>query len=202
MKDSERTESGVKMRSFWLGAAALASIPLSNAKANCPLYGSQLPRPKNLLWEPGIQYAAYLLDDIFPQYIDNDNNTGSQRFSYSVEVFSGTEDLPLWQHHWTAPNLATLNTTGVRKVDGNSVYRIGSVTKIFTVLAFLASVGDGVMNDPITKYLPELAELAENSIESAIFTPDWESITVGSLATQTSGLIRDCEFLRCDPDPH
>ncbi|KAK5656822.1 hypothetical protein OQA88_4370 [Cercophora sp. LCS_1] len=183
------------MKPLWVGLAALVSIPLSAAKSNCPLYGPQLPRPKNLFWEPGIQYAAYILDDIFPQYIDNDNNTGSQRFSYSVEVFSGTEDLPLWQHHWTAPNLASLNSTGVKKVDGNSVYRIGSVTKIFTVLGFLASVGDGVLNDPVTKYLPELAELAENSIESAIFAPDWESITVGSLATQTSGLIRDYSIL-------
>lgn len=141
-----------------------------------------------------MQYAAYILNDIFPKYIDNDTSTGSERFSYSVQVFSGSEDYPLWAHHWTAPNLAQLNTTGAKRVDGDTVYRIGSVTKIFTLLTFLATVGDGIMNDPITKYLPDIAELARNSsTASNIFTPDWEEITVGSLATQMSGLIRDCE---------
>jgi hypothetical protein len=178
---------------------AISNLPLpSTAKSNCPLYGPLWPKPRDLIRDPGAAYAAYLLEDIFPQYIDNDNTTGSEWFSYSVEVFSGSEDLPLWEHHWTAPSLARSNTTtGVKKIDRNTVYRIGSITKIFTMLTFLASVGDGIMNDPITKYLPEIADLvardAEDERRSAIFDPDWEAITVGALASQTSGLIRDCE---------
>ena len=171
----------------------LSHIPASVAKANCPLYGPLLPRPTKLLQDPSIQAVAGILDGVVAQYIDNDNSTGSQYFSYAVEVFTGSEDKPLWSHYWTAPNLKTLNSTGVTKVDTNTVFRIGSVTKIFTVLSFLAKVGDGIWNDPITKYLPEIEEIASKASGSPIYTTDWESITVGSLASQMSGLIRDCE---------
>ena len=176
-------------------AVGFSHLPLAAAKVNCPLYGPLFPRPTNLLKSPGIQAAAKALDDIFVKYIDNDKSTGSDHFSYSVEVFAGSEDKALWSHYWTAPNLKELHSTGVTTVDTNTVYRIGSITKVFTVLAFLATVGDGVWNDPVTKYIPEIAALASRTAGgSPIFTPDWDAITVGSLASQTSGLIRDCKW--------
>ncbi|KAK3994822.1 beta-lactamase-like protein 2 [Cladorrhinum sp. PSN332] len=174
---------------------AIASFPLARAKANCPLYGSLLPRPTNLLQHAGIQTAAWVLSDIFPRYIDNEKSVGSEYFSYAVEVFSATEDKPLWSHYWTAPSLKNFNSSGVITVDANTVFRIGSITKVFTVLTFLATVGDGIWNDPITKHLPEVEEIAAKASKGAIFTPDWDSITVGSLASQTSGLIRDYALL-------
>lgn len=171
----------------------LTFLALSAAKPNCPLYGPLLPRPTNLLQDPGIKGVGSILDGVVAKYIDNDNTTGSEHFSYVVEAFAGSEDKPLWSHYWTAPNLKTLNSTGVAKVDTNTVFRIGSVTKIFTVLSFLATVGDGIWNDPITKHLPEIQEIANNASGSPIYTPDWDSITIGSLASQMSGLIRDCK---------
>ncbi|KAI1806278.1 beta-lactamase/transpeptidase-like protein [Daldinia bambusicola] len=163
-----------------------------HAKENCPLYGLGYPKPTNLLAQPGIQKAAEALDSVFAEYIDNANNTGSDRFSYSVEVFSADADEPLWSHYWTATNLKTLNTTGVRKVDGDTVYRLGSVTKIFTILTFLAEVGDSMWNEPITNYIPELkAMVTGDDTSHSISKPDWQSITIGSLATQMSGLVRD-----------
>jgi CubicO group peptidase (beta-lactamase class C family) len=75
------------------------------------------------------------------------------------------------------------------------VFRIGSVTKIFTVLAFLAEVGDGVWNDPVTKHIPELAAIAASrrGVErQSTWSVDWDDITIGALAGQSSGLIRDC----------
>ncbi|KAK0751900.1 beta-lactamase/transpeptidase-like protein [Schizothecium vesticola] len=183
------------MKTLYLALVAATRLSPSYAKAPCPLYGPIFPKPTKLLSDPAVQYAATLLDGIFPQYIDNANSSGSERFSYSVEVFSATEDLPLYAHHWTATNLPLLNSSGVTRVTGDSVYRIGSITKIFTILTFLATVGDGIMNDPVSKHLPEIAELAAQSSGSAIWAPDWDSITVGSLATQTSGLIRDYSIL-------
>ncbi|KAI5861322.1 beta-lactamase/transpeptidase-like protein [Durotheca rogersii] len=167
------------------------------AAPNCPLYGLGYPKPSHLLTQPGIKTAASSLDSVFSQYIDKDSGTGSERFSYSVEVFSADEEQPLWSHHWTAPNLAALSSTGVRRVDGNTVYRLGSVTKVFTVLTFLAEVGDAVWNEPITKYIPEIAAMAAtgDDLSHSIFTPDWNSITIGSLASQMSGLSRDYALL-------
>lgn len=184
------------MRRLLLALAAIAGFanPVT-AKANCPLYGPLFPRPTNLAQSLALQIAGYTLDDVFAKYIDNDTSTGSDHFSYAVEVFAGSEKAPLWSHYWTAPNLPSFNSTGVHKVDSNTVFRIGSITKVFTVLAFLATVGDGIWNDPVTKYIPELAELAGKTPGGSMFAPDWESITVGSLASQTSGIIRDCELI-------
>lgn len=187
------------MQSFLLvllaGATHLSFPSLVNAKQPCPLYGPLYPKPSNLLQHPAIQAAAKTLDEIFPKYIDHDNTTGADHFSYSVEVFSGNdENKPLWSHYWTAPNLGGFNSTGVKKVDTNTVFRIGSITKIFTVLAFLATVGDTHWNEPVTKYLPELKKYAEKTPGGSMMVPDWEEVTLGSLASQTSGLIRDCKF--------
>ncbi|KAI0830006.1 beta-lactamase/transpeptidase-like protein [Hypoxylon sp. FL0890] len=175
------------------GILLLFSVYGVCAKQNCPLYGLGYPKPTNLLTQPGIQKAATSLDAVFAEYIDHANNTGSDGFSYSVEVFSADEELPLWSHHWTAPNLKTLNSTGVKEVDGDTVYRLGSVTKIFSILTFLAEVGDTMWNEPITKYIPEIAAMVVGGTDNShsISTPDWDSITIGSLASQMSGLVRD-----------
>ena len=47
-------------------------------------------------------------------------------------------------------------------------------------------------NDPITKYVPELAAAAKHE-QNAVDSVDWESVTVGNLASQMSGAGRDCE---------
>nr|CAD01102.1 conserved hypothetical protein [Neurospora crassa] len=179
------------MRFILFLLAGVTHLALSTAKQNCPLYGPLFPKPTNLLQNAAIQAAAKSLDEIFLKYIDHDNTTGADHFSYAVEVFSGSEDTPLWSHYWTAPNLGVFNSTGVSRVDTHTVFRIGSITKIFTVLAFLATVGDRVWNDPVTKYLPELARLAEKTPGGSMMVPDWEEVTLGSLASQTSGLMRD-----------
>ncbi|KAL7621889.1 hypothetical protein AAE478_007389 [Parahypoxylon ruwenzoriense] len=178
-----------------LEVLVLLAIGSVYAKQNCPLYGLGYPKPTNLLAQPGVQKAASSLDSVFEKYIDKNNKTGSERFSYSVEVFSADEEEPLWSHHWTAPNLASLNSTGVKKVDGNTVYRLGSVTKIFTILTFLAEVGDTVWNEPIAEYIPEIEAMVPTGVDlsHSILTPDWNSITIGSLASQMSGLVRDCK---------
>ncbi|KAI1357944.1 beta-lactamase/transpeptidase-like protein [Xylaria arbuscula] len=172
----------------------ITAIHTAHAKQNCPIYGLGYPKPTNLLNSQGIKNAASALDSVFAQYIDDANNTGSDTFSYSVEVFAASEPTPLWSHYWTAKNLATMNTTGVRKIDGNTVYRIGSLSKIFTILTFLAEVGDSSWNEPIAKFIPEIAAMAANASDNShsLTSPDWGSITIGALASQISGEIPPC----------
>ena len=185
----------------WLSILTVI-LTTAHAKQNCPLYGLGYPKPTNLVNNPGIKNAANALDAVFKLYIDEANNTGSDRFSYSVEVFTANEEQPslLWSHHWTAKNLATMNTTGVRTVNGDTVYRIGSLSKIFTMLTFLAEVGDASWNEPVAKYVPEIADMAANSsgdTSHSLTAPDWGAITIGSLASQISGLMRDCKLVFC-----
>jgi hypothetical protein len=53
-------------------------------------------------------------------------------------------------------------------------------------------------NEPITKYVPEIAAYAANNAASLqisdIDVYDWEALTIGALASQLSGLPRDFSF--------
>jgi hypothetical protein len=63
------------------------------------------------------------------------------------------------ERHYTDPSVA-LGDVGTKKADADSVYRIGSISQLLTVYLFLIRVGDQRFNDPITKYIPELAAAA------------------------------------------
>jgi len=67
--------------------------------------------------------------------------------------------------------------------DGNTVYEIGSITKVFTsiLLQNMAERGELSLNDPIAKHLPRSMKAP---------TKDGKEITLLHLATHTSGLPR------------
>ncbi|KAH7116908.1 beta-lactamase/transpeptidase-like protein [Dendryphion nanum] len=176
-----------------LFAVGQLQLPLTIAAPNCPLIGPEFPPPQRLaehpIWRNAMANITYVFD-----YIDTSNITGVDRFSYSLQIFSTNPGPPiLWERHRTAKDLPS-NTTGVKKVDGDTVYRLGSVSKVFTVLTWLAELGDVHWNQPITKYIPELAKYdgrsSQPGFDSVRETP-WDDITIGSLASQVSGLGRD-----------
>lgn len=65
--------------------------------------------------------------------------------------------------------------------DGNTIFEIGSITKVFTTTVLADMINDGLvdLNDPIQKYLP-------NSIKAPTY--DNKEITLLHLATHTSAL--------------
>ena len=72
---------------------------------------------------------------------------------------------------------------GQPALDGNSVFEIGSITKVFTatVLAQLVQEGKVKLDDPVQRYLPSTVTLP---------TRNGKAITLGSLSAQNSGLPR------------
>ena len=74
------------------------------------------------------------------------------------------------------------NGTG-REVDGDTLFELGSVTKVFTALLLLDAVRRGEMSlsDPVAKYLPAEVRLPVRN---------GKEITLQSLAAQDSGLPR------------
>jgi CubicO group peptidase (beta-lactamase class C family) len=70
--------------------------------------------------------------------------------------------------------------------DADTVYRIGSITKMFTALMLeqLVEVGKVHLSDPVEKYFPEI-----NTVQGRY--PDALPITLIQLATHTSGLGRE-----------
>jgi hypothetical protein len=186
--------TSVMKASTWVLPTLLAQLPTSFAAPNCPLLGPEFPPPQRLSAHPTWKKAVDNITAVF-DYIDTSNITGVDTFSYSIQIFSTNPGPPiLWERHRTAKDLPA-NTTGVKKVDGDTVYRLGSVSKAFTVLAFLAEVGDVHWNQPITKYIPELANHSARSTSAdfdSVRETDWDDITIGALASQVSGVGRDC----------
>jgi CubicO group peptidase (beta-lactamase class C family) len=72
---------------------------------------------------------------------------------------------------------------GSLPLDADSVFEIGSITKVFTaiLLADMADRGEVALDDPIAKYLPPTVRVPERS---------GRKITLLDLSTQTSGLPR------------
>ncbi len=70
-----------------------------------------------------------------------------------------------------------------REVNGDTVFEIGSITKVFTSLALadLVERGKARLEDPISKYLPASVKVP---------TRNGKEITLADLATHTSGLPR------------
>jgi CubicO group peptidase (beta-lactamase class C family) len=98
-----------------------------------------------------------------------------------VSLSDPSPQSPLWEYH----HLATNNTNSTKRVDGDSQYLIGSVSKVFTDLLLLKSGLN--MDDPVTKYLPELEG------ESVI---QWEDVTLGALGDHLSGMPGTCMFIQ------
>ena len=76
-----------------------------------------------------------------------------------------------------------LNMAKTDRIDGNTLFEIGSITKVFTVLALMQLSEQKVLNldDPIAKFLPPTVK-----------TPEFNGkvITLLTLATHTSSLPR------------
>jgi len=68
-------------------------------------------------------------------------------------------------------------------MDGNTIFEVGSVTKVFTslLLADMAQRGQVALTDPVAKYLPAGVKMPERN---------GRQISLEDLATHTSGLPR------------
>jgi hypothetical protein len=167
-------------------------LSLTRAFNACPFLGPDLPAATNLVNSPAVQNATSILKARIEDGITSGLLFPNQS-SFSVGIFSTNTSASLFEYHFTSPILATSN--GTKKVDSNSIYRIGSISKLFTVYTFLIEDGDAHFHEPITKYVPELLEASQQhrASDAANFV-DWKSVTVGNLASQISGIGRDCQY--------
>ena len=90
----------------------------------------------------------------------------------------------LYEYHHTAVNLED-STAGVKDMDATTIYGAARITTIFTVYAFLATIGDQHWVDPITIYIPELAHLVTSSPIKSI---NWQDVRLIDLASNMAGI--------------
>ncbi|KAK4870333.1 hypothetical protein LT330_005387 [Penicillium expansum] len=92
---------------------------------------------------------------------------------------------PLFDYYHTANGLSP---NGTNSVGPDTVFRIGSISKLFTVYQLLLHGGHDLLNEPISRYLDDLP--ADNGYNTSP-TVKWDEIEVGALAGQMGGILRD-----------
>lgn len=182
-----------------LSRTALAVFATTSAAADvytqpCPLYGQNYPAPTSLATSNHVEAAA---KSALEQILKARNETtvygplDTDTTAFSLDFYSLDDDDSLFSHHYTPDQLLSQRTAGVEEVDSDTVYRVGSVSKLWTVYLFLLAAGDQSWNDPITNFIPELQEIALTQEPDSTSNVDWESITVGALASHLAGIGRD-----------
>lgn len=178
---------------FLLFHSALSFTP-------CPLLGPTYPPFKLDTRDPiivdSLKNLTESFDELMRTGIGVNGPITKNTTTFGMALFSANngnaEDEPFfWQYHYTAPEYKKI-IGRPQNVTKESVYRIGGLTEVFTVWSLLLTVGDKIFNDPVTKYLPELANGL--STATSISHTKWDEITVGQIASHMAGIARDCEF--------
>ncbi|KAK5796538.1 hypothetical protein VI817_005823 [Penicillium citrinum] len=124
----------------------------------------------------------------FPGLIDQLFESGKLNrtdLAFTIDVYSAATNDSIFKYSHVGKSMEKSLTTG--ELNDDTISRIGSVTKMFTVYAIIAKAGMGVFSDPVTKYLPDLKSTSNSSTRSPLDGLDWEDITVGALAEQQAG---------------
>ncbi|GLI78573.1 hypothetical protein PoHVEF18_006891 [Penicillium ochrochloron] len=129
----------------------LLQVALIDAVHLCPLLGPSWPAPTGLSSDATVQAALKNIT----QTLQNASNAGKfSGASLSLEIFDTTSSDALLAYAYTAKEINT--TLGVSKVDENTVFRIGSTSKMFPMFLLLIQSGFDTLQDPISKYIPEI----------------------------------------------
>lgn len=161
----------------------------------CPLIRAYYPVPSINKSSSAIQSATATFTKLFDNLVKtgcsdafgciSPNTTSFSLALYSIADSGDEDDFIFLDYSHTVPSLAGNNTVGL-----DTVFPTGTLTQVFTVYAWLIQMGDGYWEQPITAFLPELSHV--NSSLNNILV-DWDDVSIGSLAGQMSGIIRDCK---------
>lgn len=176
---------------FLAGIAYLSSVTLAD------LLGPRYPYPKDLSSNSSrvaLQWRNLTasLDEALSAPTSGDS-VQLKDITFSLGIFSPHDPLaataPTVQYHYTAPNIAN-SSYGVKKVDGDSVYRIASITKLITMLTGLLNIDSTDWDRPVTDFLPNLRTSSSGS-DDLTQNVQWDKVTVMALASHLGGIPRD-----------
>ncbi|KAH6649431.1 beta-lactamase/transpeptidase-like protein [Chaetomium tenue] len=168
----------VKLTHLLLGLPAALAM-------ECRPEGPIVPPPRNLKESATFQRAlanlTATLDSAFKGEIKSSLDAQNVSLSVALVGLDQTDaSTPLWEYH----HLGSGNLNGTKSLDRHSQYLVGSVSKVITDAVLLRS---GVnMDDPVTKYLPSLANETSRI--------DWKSISLRALGGQLAGIPANYGF--------
>ncbi|OJK03391.1 hypothetical protein ASPACDRAFT_49592 [Aspergillus aculeatus ATCC 16872] len=177
--------------------AFLCPLVLAASPEYCPLLGPIFPAPRALSTSSAFLAAKNNISSALEAAIAGtsplndvfDPNTTS----FAIQVFSTDDAEPLFESYYTAPNVNT--SVGASVVNENTVFRIGSGSKLWTILLLLIERGVTVFRDPVAKYVPEIRKLSTKPPGNEIDSVRWKEMTIGQLASHLAGIPRDSTLL-------
>ncbi|KAJ5806218.1 uncharacterized protein N7503_003820 [Penicillium pulvis] len=159
--------------------------------------GPTYPPPVDLSSQQSLVTAAWKnLTTTLDSYLKR-NPSGSattavsriQNTTFSTNIFSiHDSNAAKLQYHWTSPEIAS-SKNGTNKVNGDSIYRMASATKLYTTYAGMIALTEEEWNLPLTQINPLFAEAIAKS-EDPIWNVEWDKVTPWALASQISGIPR------------
>jgi CubicO group peptidase (beta-lactamase class C family) len=155
----------------------------------CPLLGAIFPPAQHPLKSTNFSNTIANLNTTFND-LDKNGTLNEFNTTFYVQAFSASDTL--FQYGYVPPAMKGFLTSGT--LNENTVFRIGSVSKLLTVYTLLAEVGMKRMNDPVTKWVPELARAAKKNKGDPTRTVQWDEVTIGQLSGHLAGISRDCKY--------
>ncbi|KAJ5700036.1 hypothetical protein N7536_003049 [Penicillium majusculum] len=178
------------MRVLWtLSALALSAQAIKTT--GCPLLGPAFPAPTALSEDSTFLSKAEELTSKLNGAIE-DGSLPS--ISFAVQVFSSEEDDSAFGFYHTDDPIK-VGSVGVQEVDENTVFRIGSISKLWTMFLLMTLGGTRYFHEPVSKYVPELqTRYSTAQTKDKINYLQWRDVTIGELASHQAGLTRDYAF--------
>ncbi|CEJ59023.1 hypothetical protein PMG11_07660 [Penicillium brasilianum] len=163
------------------------------AKPNaCPIFGPAFPAPTEIGSDPTFIAATQNLTAQIKQAIQSGQLAGN---SISVQLFSGSDSYTAYGLSHTDDSVRH-GSVGVREVDENTVFRIGSISKLWTMLLYMTFNGTKHFQEPVSRYVPELRSPYNDSQQvNQIDYVNWDEVTIGELASHQAGIPRDYAFM-------
>ena len=166
---------------LFLPSLVLASFSDVVPTRDCPILGPTFPLGFDLTQSNAIRAVNHE----FPALIKSLFSSGiidSKQSSFTIDVFSTARNESLYSYAHAAAGLNSTLTAGV--LNDETIFRIGSVSKLYTAYAIIAQAGIEVLDHPVTRYLPELGGNSRADFLSNII---WEDVTIGALMSQQGG---------------
>lgn len=164
--------------------------------------GASYPPPSDLTSDDSLINEAWLnftntLEEYFEASTSGDDSADPEQdllylafnLTFSTGMFSLHDDeaAQALQFHHTSEEVAT-NEIGTNEVNGDSIYRLQSITKVFSAYAGLMNFGIEDWHRPLTEIFPELAEEIEGlGDEVPVKYVDWEQVTPWSMVNHLTG---------------
>lgn len=177
--------------------ALLLLLPICITSAFTDFLGQTYPAPIDLASNKGLLPASLgKPKPIFDAYLKENKKialespSGAKKVGFSFGVFS-IHDLAAakLQYHYISPEIESASSQGTTTVDGDSVYRMVSISEHFTVFAGLLELTNEEWHRPLADVIAGLADLREMAgEEDPLYDLKWDRITPWALVAQIAGV--------------